>query len=376
MRELKEIRKDIDIVDEQIIELFKQRMNYQGEVAYLKKDTDKPILDRAREKAKIARALAILDEPKYERPLQELFHQLMSLGRRYQYSIIKPVDTYIDDLFTMVKHLPISEDTRVVYQGIPGAYQEEAMNKFFGEEIGSFSVPRFEDVLIALDKDEADYGILPIENSSNGTVSGIYDLLLKHDVCVVGEETVHIKHMLAGIPETDFDNVTTVYSHPQALAQCKPFLDFYDWRLSNAANTAIAAKQIAEEKNPRHLCICSEHAARLYGLKIFAKEINHESNNVTRFVIFSKKKIYKRDANKICISFSLPHEIGSLHSILGHFMFNGVNMSNIESRPLPGRQWEYGFYLDVQGNLKDPEVENALSGVREEVHDFKILGNF
>ncbi len=376
MRELKDIRKDIDAVDEQLIELFKQRMNYQGEVALLKRDSDMEIIDPAREKAKISRALAILDEPKFERPLQELFLQLMSLGRRYQYSIIKPVDNYIKDMFTLVKELPITDDTKVVYQGIPGAYQEEAMMQFFGKEIDNFFVPKFEDVLIALDNGEADYGVLPIENSSNGTVSGIYDLLLKHDVCVVGEEKVHIKHMLAGLPDTDFDDVSTVYSHPQALAQCKPFLDFYNWGRAEAANTAIAAKKIKEDGNNRHLCICSEYAAKLYGLKIFAKEINHESNNVTRFVIFSKKKIYKKDASKLSISFSLPHEIGSLHSILGHFMFNGVNMTNLESRPLPGRQWEYGFYIDVQGNLTDPEVENALSGIREEVHDFKILGNF
>jgi chorismate mutase/prephenate dehydratase len=376
MRDLKEIRADIDKIDEQIIHLFEQRMDCAAEVAEYKIGTDKAVLDRTRERAKIARAMAIVQDQKYNKAVEELFMQLMSLSRRYQYSIIKSVDRYIPENFTVVDELPISQDTKVVYQGVPGAYQEEALVKFFGEDVQHFSVKEFKDVLISLDAGEADYGILPIENTSAGTVSGIYDLLLEHDVFVVGEEQVACKHMLAGLPGTDLSEVTTVYSHPQALMQCDEFIDCYSWGKANALNTAVAAKKISEEGIKRHMCICSERAAKLYGLQIYAREINRESNNCTRFVIFSKKKLFRRDAKKLSVSFSLPHEIGSLHGILGHFMFNNVNMTNLESRPLPNRQWEYGFYIDVLGNLMDPKVENALKGIREEVHDFKILGNF
>jgi chorismate mutase/prephenate dehydratase len=376
MRDLKEIRADIDKIDEQIIHLFEQRMDCAAEVAEYKIGTDKAVLDRTRERAKIARAMAIVQDQKYNKAVEELFMQLMSLSRRYQYSIIKSVDRYIPENFTVVDELPISPDTKVVYQGVPGAYQEEALVKFFGEDVQHFSVKEFKDVLISLDAGEADYGILPIENTSAGTVSGIYDLLLEHDVFVVGEEQVACKHMLAGLPGTDLSEVTTVYSHPQALMQCDEFIDCYSWGKANALNTAVAAKKISEEGIKRHMCICSERAAKLYGLQIYAREINRESNNCTRFVIFSKKKLFRRDAKKLSVSFSLPHEIGSLHGILGHFMFNNVNMTNLESRPLPNRQWEYGFYIDVLGNLMDPKVENALKGIREEVHDFKILGNF
>ena len=376
MRDLKEIRMEIDQIDEQLIDLFRRRMDCATEVAHYKMGTSKPVMDKNRERAKVARALAVMDRPEYDMAVKELFLQLMSLNRRQQYRIIGEMDHYIKDNFTLVEELPIDEDTTVVYQGIPGAYQEEAMVKFFGEEINNFSVKEFKDVLVALDEGRADYGILPIENTSAGTVSGIYDLLLAHDVFVAGEVTVACKHMLAGLPGTDLNEVTTVYSHPQALMQCDQFLSVYPWGKANALNTAMAAKKVSEEGLKRHLAICSERAAKLYGLEIFAREINRESSNTTRFVIFSKKKVYRKEANKLSISFSLPHEVGSLHSILGHFMFNGVNMTNLESRPLPGRQWEYGFYIDVRGNLTDPEVENALRGIREEVDDFKILGNF
>lgn len=376
MVDLKQIRAEIDKIDEQIIDLFEQRMDCAGEIAEYKIGTDKPVLDRSREKAKISRAMALVKNHGYDKAVEELFMQLMSLSRRYQYSIIRKVDDYIQTNYKVVDELPIDDDTMVVYQGIPGAYQEEAMVKFFGEDVKNYSVKEFEDVLIALDEGKADYGILPIENTSAGTVSGIYDLLLKHDVFIVGEEQVACKHMLAGLPGTDLQEVTTVYSHPQALMQCDEFIDCYSWGKANALNTAMAAKMVAEEGIKRHMCICSERAAKLYGLQIYAREINRESNNCTRFVIFSKKKIYRREAKKLSVSFSLPHEIGSLHGILGHFMFNGVNMTNLESRPLPNRQWEYGFYIDVLGNLMDPEVENALKGIREEVNDFKVLGNF
>lgn len=378
MRDLQNIRMEIDEIDEEIVKLFKRRMDCSGEVAQYKIDKNREVLDKNREKAKISRALAVLNEPKYDKALEELFMQLMSLGRRYQYRIMGEVDTYIKDNFTRVDKLPIDENTKVVYQGVPGAYQEEAMVKFFGEEVKNVSVKEFKDVLITLDQRKADYGLLPIENSTAGTVSGIYDLLLEHDVFVVGEVQVFCKHMLAGLPGVDLKDVTTVYSHPQALKQCDRFLSVYPWGKATALNTAMAAKKIAEEGIERHMAICSERAAKIYGLEIYAREINHESNNCTRFVVFSKKKQYRKDAKKLSISFSLPdeHEIGSLHSILGHFTFNSVNMTNLESRPLPNRRWEYGFYIDVKGNLMDPEVENALKGIREEVYDFKILGNY
>ena len=216
-----------------------------------------------------------------------------------------------------------------------------------------------------------------IENTSAGTVSGIYDMILDYDICVVGEESVDVRHVLAAIPGTSLDKIEKVYSHPQGLMQCKGFLDEHpDWDQVKVANTAISAKKVADDNKPVKAAICSERAAKMYGLEILKREVNDEGNNTTRFVIMSKKKQYRKDAGKVSISFSVPHESGSLYNILTHFMFNNVSMSNIESRPLPGRKWEYGFYVDVIGNLDDPAIRNSLAGIKEETKDFKILGNF
>ena len=248
---------------------------------------------------------------------------------------------------------------------------------YFGEDVKNFSVPEFKDVVKTLDRGEADYGVLPIENTSAGTVSGIYDMILDYDICVVGEESVDVRHVLAAIPGTSLDKIEKVYSHPQGLMQCKGFLDEHpDWDQVKVANTAISAKKVADDNKPVKAAICSERAAKMYGLEILKREVNDEGNNTTRFVIMSKKKQYRKDAGKVSISFSVPHESGSLYNILTHFMFNNVSMSNIESRPLPGRKWEYGFYVDVIGNLDDPAIRNSLAGIKEETKDFKILGNF
>ena len=370
-------QKQIDQIDQKMLALFKERMGCSAEVAEYKRGTGKAIYDPVRERQKIDALTKDEDELIIKKSVEEMFLQMMSISRRYQYSLLSQEDAYIDQTFEEVEALDINEDTKVVYQGIPGAYQEQAMVQYFGEDVKNFSVPEFKDVVKTLDRGEADYGVLPIENTSAGTVSGIYDMILDYDICVVGEESVDVKHVLAAIPGTSLDKIEKVYSHPQGLMQCKGFLDEHpDWDQVKVANTAISAKKVADDNKPVKAAICSERAAKMYGLEILKREVNDEGNNTTRFVIMSKKKQYRKDAGKVSISFSVPHESGSLYNILTHFMFNNVSMSNIESRPLPGRKWEYGFYVDVIGNLDDPAIRNSLAGIKEETKDFKILGNF
>lgn len=376
MKELTQIRQEIDDIDKQLVELFKKRMDCAGEVAEYKRGTGKAIYDPVREKSKIEVLTKGQKDPFMVKAIEEMFLQLMSISRRYQYSILSQDDIYIEEQFEEVDALDIHNDTKVVYQGIPGAYQEQAMVKYFGEDVKNFSVPEFKDVVKTLDQGKADYGVLPIENTSAGTVSGIYDMILDYDICVVGEEIVECHHVLAALPGASLENIKRIYSHPQGLMQCKKFLSQGGWDQIKVANTAISAKKVADDQDITKAAICSERAARLYGLEILKREVNYEGNNTTRFVIMSKKKQYRKDAGKVSISFSVPHESGSLYNILTHFMFNDVSMSNIESRPLPGRKWEYGFYIDVIGNLNDPAIRNALAGIKEETKDFKILGNF
>ena len=204
MRDLTEIRQQIDQIDQKMLALFKERMGCSVEVAEYKRGTGKAIYDPVRERQKIDALTKDEDELIIKKSVEEMFLQMMSISRRYQYSLLSQEDAYIDQTFEEVEALDINEDTKVVYQGIPGAYQEQAMVQYFGE-----------DVVKTLDRGEADYGVLPIENTSAGTVSGIYDMILDYDICVVGEESVDVRHVLAAIPGTSLDKIEKVYSHPQ-----------------------------------------------------------------------------------------------------------------------------------------------------------------
>ena len=376
IRELQEIRNDLDNIDRRIAELFEQRMRFSAEMAYAKKESREPVYDKNREDEKLADLIRNRANPFIVKGLEEIFIQIMSISRKYQYHLIHQRDRYIENYFTEVPELVMFPDTRVVYPGVPGSFSEMACKKFFGQDIDNYSVTHFKDVAFALNNGDADYGILPIENSSAGDVTGVYDILLENDVCIVGEVFVRVEHCLLGIKGSRLSDVGTVISHPQALMQCAPYLEKLGVHQISVENTAIAAEKVARDQSSGQAAVASRRAAQLYGLDILEENINFEAVNVTRFVVLSKKRQYTSNADKISISFSLLHESGTLYNILSHFLYNDLNLSHIESVPLPEKQWEYRFYIDITGNLHDPAVKNALQGVRSEAADFKILGNY
>lgn len=376
MRTLPDIREEIDRIDKEIVKLFQERMDCSKEVAEYKKATNTAIYDRKREEEKKAALCDYVEDEYIKKTVSELFSQIMSLSRKYQYHNLEQRDRYIENYFQRVPKLEMYDDTRVVHQGVPGAYSQKALLQFFGEGIDHYHVKTFKEVALALNNGDADYGVLPIENSSAGNVDGIYDILLENDVCIVGEEIIKIDHALLGVPGSKLEDIKVVYSHPQALMQCKKYLAKSSAKKISLNNTAEAAKKVKEDGDKTQAAIAGEWVADMYGLDILDKKLNHEENNSTRFVIISKKRQYTEDAQKISISFALPHETGTLYNILSHFIFNDLSMTNIESVPLPNRQWEYRFFIDLTGNLNSSSVKNALKGIREEVTDFKILGNY
>lgn len=376
MNDLQEIRKRIDEIDSQLVSLFQERMKCASDVADYKRGKNMPVYDKGREDAKLETLSNMVEDNFMKRSVKEIFRQLMSISRKYQYQLLKARDRYIENYFQEVDELEMYEDTRVVYQGVEGAYQQIAAEEFFGKNIDTYHVDTFNEVALALSNGDADYGVLPIENSSAGNVEGNYDILLKNDVCIVGEVIVQIKHALIGLPGTKKEDLKVVYSHPQGLMQCRDYLAKMDAKVISAENTALAAKQVREEGNPTYGAIASERAAELYGLEILERHINDVQTNSTRFFIISKKRQYRKNANKVSISFSLPHESGTLYNALSHLIFNDLSMTNIESVPRRDAEWEYRFFIDVTGNLKDPAMRNALRGIREEAEDFKILGNY
>ena len=376
VQDLSITREEIDAVDKQIVELIEKRMDLALEVAKYKMSTGKPIYDRERELQKLEKLGSLASTEFNAKSIQELFLQIMSVSRRYQYSVIGDQDHTIDKIFKSIDELQISKDTKVVYAGVPGAFAEEAMIAYFGDEIQSQNVKGFSDVARMVAEGEADYGVLPIENSSAGFVNGIYDLLDRYQLSIVGEQMVQVNQCLLGIPGTDLSKVQKVFSHPQGLMQAKEYLEDKDWQQVSMANTALSAKKVNDEGDMTQVAIASRRAAQLYNLSVLNEQLNVSDNNTTRFVIVSNKKEYVKMANKVSVSFSLPHECGTLYNILAHFIFNNVNMTSIESIPLTGKQWEYCFFVDFEGNLGDNEVKNALKGIMAETQDFRILGCF
>lgn len=374
--DLSEIRVAIDDVDEQIVELFQKRMELAGQVAETKRRSGKAIYDRSREQEKLKRLGALADNAFNQHSIEELFTQIMSISRRYQYSLLGDRQDEIISRYRQVEQLTVTKDTKVIYQGVPGAFSEQAMMNFFGSDIQSIHVEHFEDIVEQIAKGEADYGVLPIENSSAGFVAGVYHLLQEYDVTIVGGIALAVSQALLGVKGACMENIRTVYSHPQALMQTKPFLDAQGWKQIAMENTAVSARKIQQDGDVTQAAVASVRAAQLYDLEILNPSIHTQETNTTRFVVLGKQKVYTKNADSVSISFTLPHESGSLYNILGHFIFNGLNMTSIESEPLADRKWEYRFFITFEGNLGDASVQNALASIRSESSDFKLLGNY
>lgn len=374
--DLQEIRRQLDTVDKEIVELFEQRMKLCGDVAEYKIGTGKPVYDEARERQKIEAVSGMAQGEFNMQAVGELFSQIMTISRRYQYKILAAHGEGTDLGFTQAACLP-ANGVRVVFQGVEGAYSHEATLQYFGENVDTYHVPSWEDAMKAVRDGEADYAVLPIENSSAGAVNDNYDLLTKYQNYIVAETYVPVNHALLGLPDSELSDIRTVLSHPQGLMQCSEYLNSHgEWMQRSVENTAVAAKKVMEDGDKTQAAVASETAGKLYGLKVLKASANHNKDNTTRFIIMGKKPVYTKSADKISITFELPHKSGSLYNILGNFIFNNVNMFMIESRPILGRNWEYRFFVDIEGNLSDEGVINALNGISQEAANMRILGNY
>ena len=376
METLQELRKQLDEIDTQIVDLYQRRMDICGKVGEYKVSSGKKVFDRQREQEKLAAVTADVSNVFYKKGLTELFEQLMSMSRKLQYQLLTKKGALGRLPFIGVDRLEV-ENSRIVFQGTEGAYSQAAMEKYFGQDINSFHVQTFRDAMEAIEEGAEDFAVLPIENSSAGAVNEVYDLLMEFENYIVGEVFLRIDHTLAALPGTKIDEIQRVYSHPQALMQSAKFLDSHrDWQQMSVANTAVAAKKVLEDNDCKKAAICSAYAAEYYGLEVLEEKINHNENNATRFIVVTNQKIFLKNAGKISICFEGAHESGSLYHLLSHFIYNDLNMIKIESRPVEGRNWEYCFFVDFEGNLADGAVKNAIRGLREEARSLKILGNY
>lgn len=380
MTELEQYRREIDAIDGELVQLFLRRMEVTGNVGRYKQERGIPVLDAGRERQVIAAKTALTDDPARKADVAALYESIMAISRRQQRTLVQEGEedpgfaAYLAAL--REARLPL-EHPRVVYQGEPGAYSEEAAVGFFGPEVESVGLPWFGDVFAALDRREADYAMLPIENSSTGSIRQVYDLLGQYQYYVVGEWQVKVDHCLMALPGVGLDDIKTVYSHEQGLMQSEKFLDEHrDWRRIPTLDTAGSAKQVAETGDRTAAAICSRRAAEIYGLRILKEGVNHNDWNYTRFVVVSPKMELREGRNKISAIFRLPHQSGSLHEILTIFAVQGLNLMKLESRPIPGRSWEYLFFLEFTGDLSAPGMEGVLHELSQLSAEFRLLGNF
>lgn len=373
--DLGSLRDKIDKIDSQIVSLYEDRMDICRQVAEYKIETGKKVFDKQREQEKIAKVKSLTHNEFNSHGIEELFEQIMSMSRKLQYQLLAEHGSLGKLPFIGVEELE-TKKARVVFQGADGAYSQAAMMQYFGEEVNSFHVDTFRDAMSAIDEGSADFAVLPIENSTAGIVNEIYDLLVEFENYIVGEQIIKIEHCLLGVPGSRIEDIQTVYSHPQSLMQSAKFLENHDWRQISMQNNAFAAEKVADEKNKTQAAIASEHAGKIYGLEVLKKGVNNSGTNSTRFIIVTNQKIFRKDARKISICLEVPHESGSLYHMLSHFIYNNLNMTKIESRPIEDRNWEYRFFIDFEGNLADSSVKNALRGLRDEARTMKILGNY
>lgn len=376
MDELQQLRCQIDEIDRELAGLFCRRMAVTEQVGRYKAQRGLPVLDRERERQVLAAKAALVGDD-LRADITTLFETVMALSRRQQMALV-------DDRNWMETHRRAWADCRspvprprVVYQGVAGAYSETASLDFFGPDTLCQGLAQFEDVFQAIRNGEADYGVVPIENSSTGAIRQIYDLLVQHECYIVGETTVRVEHCLMAPKGASLDSITHVYSHEQGLFQCEKFLNRHpSWVQVPQEDTAGSARYVAACGDVSKGAICSRRAAELYGLEVLAEAINHNSTNTTRFVVVSPRPELREGRSKISATFTLAHESGTLHRIMTVFATGGLNMMKLESRPIPERSWEYQFFVDFSGDLSAYGMDSILREMSQCSATLRILGNY
>jgi prephenate dehydratase len=266
--------------------------------------------------------------------------------------------------------------TTVSFQGIAGAYSEEAIQQFFGPQVESLPCRTFADVFIAVEQGQADYGMLPIENSLAGSVVQSYELLMEHDLRVRAEVILRVRHRLMAVPGTEMGELKQVKSHPQALAQCERYLERRGLEPIPNFDTAGSARELAEHPEPGTGVVASALAAELYGLEILDDEVEDLPFNYTRFFVLGVQDPPRSQRSKTSLIFTTRHYPGALYDSLGEFAQRGINLTKIESRPRRNRPWQYLFYLDFEGHWQDPAAEAALMGLLRRSSFVKLLGSY
>ena len=375
--ELEQLRGQIDQIDDKIIALFKERMQVSDEIAMFKKEHDMPTLAPGRERALLARVAEEAGE-EFADYTESLFRTIMAASRSYQNVRAGKKSQVYESVKDALENTPqlFPQRARVACQGIEGAYSQIACDSIF-KSPSIMYFKSFDNVFKAVESGMCQYGILPIENSTAGSVNTIYDLMLRHNFSIVRSARLKVSHNLLAKYGTKLSDVKEIFSHEQAINQCAGFLaSMKGVKVTVVENTAVAAKMVAESEDPGVAALSSRFCAEHYGLQTLQANVQDQDNNYTRFICISKKPEIYPGADRTSFMMIISHKPGSLYNVLSKFYALGINLRKLESRPLPDREFEFMFYFDIESSVYAPEMEKLFLDLESESEEFRYLGTY
>jgi len=376
MKDIKELRGSIDSTDAKIVELLKERMQLSREVAEYKKEKKVPVFDGARERALLDKIEDMAGEEcgGYAR---RLYITMLELSRAYQNKILEPTSSLSKAVSEALESTPkmFPERAFVACQGVEGAYSQQACDKLFKKPSIMYCTT-FESVFQTVKNGLCKYGVVPVENSNAGTVNLIYELMEKYNMTIVKSTNLQVLHSLLG-NTTDISKIKEIFSHPQAIAQCSDFLGNHkDIKVTPVENTAVAAKMVRDSGRDDIAAIASPSCVEQYGMKTIDESIQNNENNRTRFICFSKELEIYPGADRTSMMMVTSHKPGSLYRVLSRFFALGVNLTKLESRPIPGRDFEFRFYFDISESVYSPALTQLICELEGELEEFSYLGTY
>ena len=377
MSELEQLRGDIDAIDRQIVDLMKRRMETVAQVAEYKKANNMPVPDTSRERALLSKVGQEAGEELADY-VQSMYRTIMAASRSYENGKLGRGSKVYDGIKKAMEETPqlFPQRPTVACQGIEGAYSQIACDRLFkAPSIMYFQ--SFDHVFKAVESGMCQYGILPIENSTAGSVNAVYDLMIRHNFSIVRSARLKVSHNLLAKPGTKLEDIRDVYSHEQALHQCADYLA----GLKNVAvhvveNTAVAARMVAQSDRSDVAALSSRFCAEQYDLEIVQDNVQDQDNNYTRFICISKKPEIYPGADRTSLMMTLPHKPGTLYNVLAKFYALNINLQKLESRPLPSREFEFMFYFDVEASVYAPEMEKLFRDLEAESEQLRYLGTY
>ena len=376
--DLKDYRQQMDDIDDQMIRLFRQRMETAGKIAEYKKEKGLPVLDAGREREKMS-ALCAKMPPEMRNYTSVLYSSLFELSRSYQSRQMQHYTELSQRINDAINGTPklFPQDVTVGVCGVEGAFAQIACEKLFKMPFVMY-FNNFEGVFAAIEKGLCRYGIVPIENSTAGSVKQIYDLMIRHNFSIVRSVRLKIDHNLLVKRGTKLEDIHEIFSHEQAISQCSEFLKSLgkDVKVTAVANTAMAAEMVAKSERKDVAALCSRNCIDLYGLSCLQYAVQDKGNNYTRFICISKNLEIYPGADRTSIMLATAHKPGALYKVLARFYALGINITKLESRPIPDRDFEFMFYFDLETSIYSKEFIQMICELSASAEDFTYLGSY